>query len=363
MKRFDHNHLFPKLRKGGSLKKSADFLPPQSCDFFPYQNEGPEGPQGPQGPQGEQGPQGPQGIQGEQGTQGPGVFEWGELVIWADSNAPGPGDGTPSNPFPSLQAAIDAGTNSEEAVQSGMRARIIVLIALNSSFNEDVVIPPARHVQMLGVGPWQLGDSTLADFASSVPRNMTIQTSITAEKAYTSQGPAFEARPVTVVGTINNGTSVSTNSNYTNGAIISGDITFQNVDAVDPVTPVEFQLLNARVVGDIQQAGHMGGVNAYLYSTRINRMVHSGLRIQRMVDSRADGIINVAAYSMINSTWFRGDVKIPEAASDLPPTGVYNSDFEKIEWTGPLRVDGASNYNFVNNENALVGTKTVLFTP
>ncbi|MFI8684650.1 hypothetical protein [Rossellomorea sp. NPDC077527] len=353
MKKFNDYNLLPKLRKGGSLNKSAGLLPPESCDFFPYQSEGP---QGPQGPQGETGPQGPEGS---------GVFEWGELVIWADSNAPGPGDGTPSDPYTSLQAAVDAGTNSAEAVATGMRARVIVLIAANSAFNEDVVIPPARHVQMLGVGPWQLGDSTLADFASAVPRSITIETSIAAEQAYTSQGPEFVASPVTVVGTINNGTSVSTNSNYTDGAIISGDITFQNVNEVDPATAVEFQLLNARVVGDIQQAGNMRDVNAYLYSTRINRMIHDGLRIQRMVESRADGVIAVAAYNHINATLFGGNVTIPEVGSDLPPAGIFNSDFDHIIWTGDLFVDGASNYFFNNNGNTLSmgSTKTVLFAP
>ena len=82
-----------------------------------------------------------------------------------------------------------------------------------------------------------------------------------------------------------------------------------------------------------------------------------------MVDSRADGEIAVAAYNHINATWFRGNVTIPEVGSDLPPIGIYNSDFDSIEWTGPLRVDGASNYYFVTNENALTGTKTVMFEP
>ncbi|WP_229596331.1 collagen-like protein [Rossellomorea vietnamensis] len=324
-----------------------------------------QGPQGDTGPQGDQGPQGVQGIQGpqgEQGPQGPGVFEWGELIIWADSNAPGPGDGTPSDPYTSLQAAIDAGVNSPEAVQFGMRARIIILIAINSSFNEDVVIPPARHVQLLGFGPWQLGDSTLANFQSSVPRSITVQVSAAAELVYTSQGAAFVARPVTVVGTINNGTSVSTHTGYTNGAIISGNIIFQSMNPADAFSTIEFQLLNAWVVGGIQQAGHLGQLNTYLYHTRINTMVHSGLRIQRMFDCRADGIINVAAYNNILSTWFRANVNIPTVASELPPIGVFSSQFSTITWTGPLLLDGASNYYLMASSSTAL-TKTVLFAP
>lgn len=96
-------------------------------------------------------------------------FSNGETIFWADSAVPGPGSGSPFNPFKSLQAAIDEAANSPLAVAIGMRARCIVLIAANSIFDEDIVIPPARHIQLLGLGPWVLGNSDLANFASSTP--------------------------------------------------------------------------------------------------------------------------------------------------------------------------------------------------
>lgn len=295
-------------------------------------------------------------------TAGTTVFEWGETIFWADSAAPGPGSGSPFNPFKSLQAAIDEAANSPLAVAIGMRARCIVLIAANSIFDEDIVIPPARHIQLLGLGPWVLGNSDLANFASSTPRNVTIQTSQAAEDVYLVQGPTFDARPVTVLGTFDNGTSVSTHTNYTDGAIISGNITFQNVAVGDPFTTIEFQLLNARVVGDIVQSGHMGNLNTYLYHSRINTMVHTGLNIQRMVDSQSDGIINVRGYSHITNTNIIGAVTVTLALADVPPTVIFSSQFGTITWTGPLTLDAASNYYFVNSGSTLTGTKTVLFS-
>ena len=290
------------------------------------------------------------------------VFEWGETIFWADSAAPGPGSGSPFDPFNSLQAAIDAAANSPLAVAIGMRARCIVLIAANSIFDEDVVIPPARHIQLLGLGPWVLGNSDLANFGSSTPRNVTIQTSQAAEDVYLVQGPAFDARPVTVIGTFDDGTSVSTHTNYTDGAIISGNITFQNVAVGDPFTTIEFQLLNVRVVGDIIQSGHMGNLNTYIYHSRINTMVHTGVNIQRMVDSQSDGIINVRGYSHITNTNINGAVTVTLALSDVPPTGIFSSQFGTITWTGPLTLDAASNYYFVNSGSTLTGTKTILFS-
>ena len=327
---------------------------------------GDTGPTGPTGSIGDTGPTGPTGSIGDTGPTGPtgpGVFEWGEYIFWADSNAPGPGAGTPSDPYNSLQAAITAATNSPQAVTYGMRARLIILIAANSSFNENIVIPPARHVQLMGLGPWELGDSSLANFASSVPRNITIQTNESEENVYLAQGPAFDARPVTVIGTLNNGMSGSTHTNYTDGAIISGNINFLNTDPVDPFTTIEFQLLNARVVGNIQQDPvnpHMGILNMYHYHSRSNVINHNGLRIQRMFDSRSDGTVNAAAYSNIMNSLISGNMNIPQASSDVPPTGIFNSQFGTITWTGPLTLDAASNYYFVNSGSTLTGTKTIL---
>ncbi|SDZ58218.1 hypothetical protein SAMN05421736_11921 [Evansella caseinilytica] len=312
------------------------------------------------------GPPGPPGPQGPPGPPGPGIFLWGEeTVIWADSSAPGPGDGTPSDPFNSLQAAIDAAVNSPLAVTFGMRARIIILIAANSVFDEDIVIPPARHIQLLGLGPWVLGNADLANFDSSVSRNITIQTNQAEENVYLTQGPAFVARQVTVIGTFDNGTSVSTHTNYTNGAIISGDVIFQNTDPVDPFTTIEFQLLNARVVGSIigdPADPHMGILNTYIFNSRINIINKPGLRLQRMVDVRVDGTIIAAGYSNIVSTWFRGNVTVTSAFADVPPTGIFSSQFDTITWTGPLRLDTASNFYFVSTGSTLVGAKTVLFS-
>ena len=91
---------------------------------------------------------------------------------------------------------------------------------------------------------------------------------------------------------------MSTHTNYTDGAIISGNVTVQNVSAGDPFTTIEFQLLNANIVGGIVQAGHMGQVNSYFYNSRLNTAVHNGMRIQRMLDSRTDGTINVAVQTL-----------------------------------------------------------------
>jgi len=329
---------------------------------------GPQGPQGPQGLQGETGAVGAIGATGPEGPvgqAGPGVFEWGETyVIWADSHATGLGTGTPSDPFNFLQAAIAAAANSPFAVAYGMRARFIILIAANSSFDEDIFIPAARHIQFIGLGPWQLGNSLLANFASSVPRNVTILTSRTAENVYLSQGPAFVARPVTVFGTLDNGTSASTNSNYTDGAIISGNIIFQSVDFDIQETDIEFQLLNAKVVGTIMQAPFRpqeGELNCYFYNSSIGSIAHNDLKIQRMVDCEVGSIV-AAGYCHITNSFIRDNVSFAAALSDVRPTGVFNSQFGTISWVGPLEIDTASNYYFVTSGSTLVGTKTVLYS-
>ncbi|MCA1036822.1 MULTISPECIES: hypothetical protein [Bacillus] len=247
------------------------------------------------------------------------------------------------------------------AVTFGMRARLVILIAANSVFDEDIVIPPARHVQLLGLGPWVLGNADLANFGSSTPRNVTIQTSQAAENVYLIQGPAFDARPVTVIGTFDNGTSVSTHTNYTNGAIISGNVIFQNVSLGDPFTTIEFQLHNAKINGNVVQSGHMGQLNTYAYNSWFaGTVIHNGLRLQRMVDSRSDSTMQIAVYSNILNSFIGGNVTA-NPATDVPPIGIFGTQFGTITWTGNLTLDGASNYYFGNSDSSVTGTKIVLF--
>lgn len=211
-----------------------------------------------------------------------------------------------------------------------------------------------------------LGNADLADFQSSTPRNITIQTSPAAENVYISQGPSYVARPVTVIGTPSAGSALSSHTAYTNGAIVSGDILFQNVDPVDPFTTIELHLLNAFVGGSIvQDVGdpHQGTVNAYVYGSRLQGMVsHPGMRLQRLVDSRTDGTINVAGYSHISNSHINGNVTVASALSDMPPTGIFNTQFGTITWTGPLVLDPPSNFRFVSSGSTLIGSKTILFS-
>lgn len=318
--------------------------------------EGPRGPEGPQGPVGPEGPRGPAGSS---------TFVWGDqTVIWADSSAPGPGDGSPSDPYQSLQAAITAATSSAFANTLGTKARLVILIAANSAFDEDVIIPPARNVQLLGLGPWTLGNAILSDFVSTIPRNITIQTNPSIENAY-----LVRARSVTVIGTLDNGTSASTHTNYTDGATISGNIIFQNTDPIDGSTTIEFQLLNASVLGSIINdplavPAHTGITNTYIYHSRIRVMNKASIRIQRLVDSRLSGSINVAVYANVTNCFFQGNVTASLGSflvnGDLPPLGIYNSQFDTITWNGTLALDASSNYSFVTSASVLVGVKTIL---
>ncbi|WP_082232717.1 hypothetical protein [Halobacillus massiliensis] len=305
-------------------------------------------------------------------------FIWGrETIYWADSNAPYDkyADGTPVKPFNSLQDAINAATTSPYAVANGMKARLIILIASDSRFDENIIIPPARHLQLLGLGPCVLGDGAGEFFASTTPRNITIQSNPAKEAYYPNS-----ARPVTVIGTFDNGTSISTHTNYTNGAIISGNVTFQNTNPSpgDDSTLIEFQLLNARVQGSVRADPvhpHRGTTNTYMYHSRVNTVNNPWIRIQRMVDCRSDGTMTISGYANIENCWIRGNVTANAGnildPGDIPPIGVFNTQFDRpITWTfndpvpanRVLYIDPESNYYFNLSGSAISGgTKQVLF--
>jgi hypothetical protein len=138
------------------------------------------------------------------------------------------------------------------------------------------------------------------------------------------------------------------------------------MDPVDPFTTIELQLLNTSVVGDVVTDAvdpHQGVVNAYFHGSHLQGEVSvAGMRILRMVGSRTDGAINVAGYSHISNSHINGNVMVGAALPDMPPTGVYNTQFSTITWTGPLTLDTASNFYFVNSGSVLVGSKTILFS-
>ena len=81
-----------------------------------------------------------------------------------------------------------------------------------------------------------------------------------------------------------------------------------------------------------------------------------------MSDSRSDGTINVAVYTNIINSLINGNVTVTAASSDVPPTGIFSSQFGTITWTGPITLDTASNYYFVNSGSTLIGAKTILFS-
>jgi hypothetical protein len=71
--------------------------------------------------------------------------------------------------------------------------------------------------------------------------------------------------------------------------------------------------------------------------------------------------MTVAGYSHISNTFISGNVIVAGSFGDVRPTGIFNSQFNTIAWNGPLVIDSASNYYFVNSGSVLSGAKTVLF--
>jgi hypothetical protein len=86
------------------------------------------------------------------------------------------------------------------------------------------------------------------------------------------------------------------------------------------------------------------------------------MRIQRMVDSRSDGTVIAAAYSHITNSTILGNTTVTSASADVPPTGIFSSQFATITWTGPLVLDTSSNFYFISSGSLLIGAKTILFS-
>jgi hypothetical protein len=273
-------------------------------------------------------------------------------AIYADSLNSKVGDGTSVNPFQSLQAAI----NSAAAMADDETTRLLILIGPDSRFDEDIIIPAGRHIQLIGLGPWILGDGALDNFASNTPRNITFRTDQADE--------ASVSRPVLKIGTIHRQPANGTHVTYSNGVIISGDLIIGAGDESDPFTTIELHIENTRINGNILGNNHPGILNTYFYGCYINSIDDDSMRIQIANETRFTEIISARGYSLIDGCRL-GNSTFQSELQDVRPYGIINSDFDTgATWTqaGILRLDGNSNYWFKTNSVILAGgaTKTII---
>jgi hypothetical protein len=262
-------------------------------------------------------------------------------TIFADSSAAANGDGSAGFPFNSLQAAI----NAAEAL--GPAVRKLIVVASGSAFDEDVVVTGGL-LEIIGLGPFTLGDGLGSAFSSTVARN------------FTWHGDAILPDgkwPSLSISTEMNGETSSTHAAYMNGFVISGNLIL--TEALSHSR--NLFLRNVKVSGNFAQTGS-GGIQSFIRRCFFDNTVTGPALLFNIVESTEfDGLLSILQYCRIWQCQIQGGMTVTGVPiASVPPVGMFQTDFSGA-FTGPiasLQLDAATNYFFVANAASLAGGAT-----
>lgn len=301
------------------------------------------------------------------GGGGPG---WFLDATWVDSANVDPGaDGSMLNPFPAIQAAIDAAAAAQDALPvgnsgPGFRAQTRQQIIVASGFyDEDLSISRGNtFLEFLAAGPVTLGDGSAGlNFESTTPRSVTWVNDQAQEDADSGAANA-NRRPQLCFGVFPQmGEMSSTQTAIASGWDITGDLILTNAGAA---TTAELHLQNVKIRGTLDGSGDSGGRNCYFYrclfAGAVTGVTVGGLLLQVCESCEFDGPTSVGAYGRLVHCEIDGGFTVAAFSPDLPPGGMFGCDFAGT-FTGPagsLQLDAATNFFFVGNSASLGGAAT-----
>lgn len=255
--------------------------------------------------------------------------------------------------FTTIQAALNAiptGTTSTNI------RKVYTILIPQGTYDEDLTIDITNcHIQLLALGPVNLGLFNNTFWAASNSRSITINC--------TSSG-IDSIRPTLGIGTyIPYGTNQTTHPSYSTGFRISGNITW-NVTSIS-FTNAELYL-DAEVFGNVDSSISVTH-NFHLYFTRAR--VRGTVPGTRNLIQLADwcvftGLVTCQTYSTIRHSVFSGGMTVSSAAGGgVKPFGMFASDFFGT-FTGPalsFAIDNSTDYYFTLNSGVLAGGATKTF--
>ena len=211
-------------------------------------------------------------------------------IFYASSFNTNVGDGTESNPFQSLQDAVDA-VNAAAIAEAGHRTnkRFVICIHPDSRFDEDVEVAAALQLTLWAKGPWTLGDAALNDMASTTPRSILVHVDQDVEDL---DGAPLN-RPAFNIVSANRGIVSSTHPGYTMGATISGDLLINNGTEGNPNSNTEMNLDGVRIQGNLDGTANQSNLplNCFFHSIFIGGFYNDPLGfLIRVVDSELDAV-------------------------------------------------------------------------
>lgn len=273
-------------------------------------------------------------------------------------------EGTPngsiSQPYPTIQAALDA---ADDGVKNQQKT---ILIA-PGFYDEDLTIRAvSNYVSLIGLGPWLLGDG-LGNFPclSNTPRGITVVVDDD------NDGSTSQNRSGFGISTLMN-TAGETSSTFTAisvGAIISGGV---SVNLISNNRLHEMHLSGVKICGDFD-LGATAEFDIYAYRSYFDQVLTANRSNLVILDSvQMDGLVTIKTWNRFSNCEIRagmtaGSASDPQNDGSLPPSGCFDCDlsgtFTSLNGAGadPFPLDAATNFIFKANGAALSNaTKAII---
>lgn len=256
--------------------------------------------------------------------------------------------GAIAKPFKTLTDAMTyIGTPTNIAEQ---KERYLVLIA-SGEYDENLVVPGGRVIELVGLGPWLLGDGAGANFTSTTPRNLIWNNDSSVEFG--------GCRPTLKISALRPSESSTTHPAYGTCASISGNLI---VTETAGATTSELHLDGVKVFGNFDTSGKGGILNTYLYRSYFPGTYNSPSANIIIAEScEWDNTVIVNSYSRIERCEIPG-MTVNSVQDYLPPHGLIGCNISGT-FTGPAGsfvCDGVTKWWWENNVGVFAGGATLV---
>lgn len=270
-------------------------------------------------------------------------------------------NGSISQPYPTIQDAIDAAEGGKDRLQ--------VILVAPDFYDEDLTVPAFNsYIAIIGLGPFVLGNS-LGSFPciSTVPRKITLVVDDN------NDGPTNQLRSGLTIGNIAlAGEASSTFTALASAVIISGGIVTDLISADGRLH--ELHLPNVKICEDVNLDSNgatewdIYAYNAYfdmaLTATRANLEIAFSVQFDDLIQLKT---WDRWSQCEIKAGMTAGTASDPQNSGALPPSGMFQCDlsgvFTSLNGAGadPFPLDGSSNFMFKANGASLANcTKAII---
>ena len=272
-------------------------------------------------------------------------------VHWVDGNRTDSyiEDGSERFPWKTIQAALDdIAQPTDGATELAQRD---ILLIYTGRYDEDLTVEINLSVSLIGIGPVVLGDGVGTYYASTTPRNITINFDDTQDFG--------KRRQTFYIGTLTSSTTSTTHPSYGCGFIVSGDINWSG--GVD--SSKEFHLNSVKVVGDVDGSGNAGNLNMFVRDCMFDSAFDMDGTAGNLIEAfncEFDETVSVNTYGRLVQCEISDGID-GTFTDYIPPGGLIDCKWKggDISGSGGHPMDSESYSSFLDNGGTFTGGGSV----